>query len=94
MSSNSVPKHYNSYSGNFTCTSLLTCPTTDSNPYSANLMTLLGVHHRSHVLSQSFSKAVVLTTAVKVLGMLQHTNPSLVVIEVDNILRDFYLVYM
>ena len=45
---------------------------TDYNPYSANLA---GVHHRSHVPSQSFSKAVVLTVAVKVLGMLQHTNP-------------------
>ena len=45
---------------------------TDYNPYSANLA---GVHHRLHVPSQSFSKAVVLTIAVKVLGMLQHTNP-------------------
>ena len=34
-------------------------------------LSLLGVHG----LSQSFSKAVVLTIAVKVLGMLQHTNP-------------------
>ena len=34
------------------------------------------MHHRSHVPSQSFSKAVVvLTIAVKVLGMLQHTYP-------------------
>ena len=45
---------------------------TDYNPYSANLT---GVHDRSHVPSQSFSKAAVLTIAVKVLGMLQHTNP-------------------
>ena len=66
----SVAKHYNPYSGNFA--PLLTCPTTDSNPYSANLAS---VHHRSHVPSQSFSKAVVLTIAVKALGMLQHTNP-------------------
>ena len=41
-------------------------------PYSANVA---GVHDRSHVPSQSFSKATVLTIAVKVLGMLQHTNP-------------------
>ena len=46
---------------------------TDYNPYSANLA---GMHHRSHVPSQSFSKAVVLTIAVKILGMLQHTYPS------------------
>ena len=45
---------------------------TDYNPYSANLA---GVHDRSHVPSQSFLKAAVLTIAVKVLGMLQHTNP-------------------
>ena len=45
---------------------------TDYNPYSANLA---GVHDRLHVPSQSFSKAAVLTIAVKVLGMLQHTNP-------------------
>ena len=45
---------------------------TDYNPYSTNLA---GVHDRSHVPSQSFSKAAVLTIAVKVLGMLQHTNP-------------------
>ena len=45
---------------------------TDYNPYSANLA---GVHDRSHVSSQSFSKAAVLTIAVKVLGTLQHTNP-------------------
>ena len=38
-------------------------------------LTLLGMHRCSHVLSQSFSKAVVLTIAVKVLGMLQHTDP-------------------
>ena len=44
---------------------------TDYNPYSANLA---GVHDRSHVPSQSFSKAGVLAIAVKVLGMLQHTN--------------------
>ena len=36
-------------------------------------LTLLGMHRCSHVLSQSVSKAVVLTIAVKVLGMLQHT---------------------
>ena len=66
----SVAKHYNPYSGNFAL--LLTCPTTDSYPYSPNLAS---VHHRSHVPSQSFSKAVVLTIAVKALGMLQHTNP-------------------
>ena len=42
------------------------------NPYSANLA---DVHDRSHVPSQSFSKAAVLTIAVKVLGMPQHTNP-------------------
>ena len=34
-------------------------------------LTLPGMHG----LSQSFSKAVVLTIAVKVLGMLKHTNP-------------------
>ena len=34
-------------------------------------LTLQGMHD----LSQSFSKAVVPTIAVKVLGMLQHTNP-------------------
>ena len=67
---NSVTKHYNPYSGNFA--SLLTCPTTDNNPYSGNLAS---VHHRSHVPSQRISKAVVLIIAVKVLGMLQHTNP-------------------
>ena len=66
----SAAKHYKPYSGNFA--TLLTCPTTDNNPYSANLAS---VHHRSYVLSQSFSKAAVLTIAVKVLGMLQHTNP-------------------
>ena len=38
-------------------------------------LTLLGVHQRSHVPLQSFSKALVLTIAVKVLEMLQHTNP-------------------
>ena len=38
-------------------------------------LTLLSVHHRPLVPSQSFSKAVVLRIAVKVLGMLQHTNP-------------------
>ena len=43
----SVAKHYNPYSGNFA--SLLTCPTTDNNPYSADLAS---VHHRSHVPSQ------------------------------------------
>ena len=47
-------------------------PDPDYNPYSANLA---GVHDRSHVPSQSFSKAAVLTIALKVLGMLQHTNP-------------------
>ena len=57
----SVTKHY---------PSLLTCPTTDNNPYS-----LLGVHHHSHIPSQSFSKAVVRTIAVKVLDVLHHTNP-------------------
>ena len=66
----SVANHYNPYSGNFA--SLLTCPTTDSNPYSANLAS---VHHRSHIPSQSFSKAVGLTIAVKAFDMLQHTNP-------------------
>ena len=45
---------------------------TDYNPYSANLA---GVHDHSHVSSQSFSKVAVLTIAVKVLGMPQHTNP-------------------
>ena len=49
-------------------------------------LTLLGVHG----LSQSFSKAVVLTIAVKVLGMLQHTNP--LSLNQKLILRDFYLV--
>ena len=42
-------------------------------------LTLLGMHG----LSQSFSKAVVHTIAVKVLGMLQHTNPFLIELEVD-----------
>ena len=42
----------------------------------------LTLHHRSHVPSQSFSKAVVLTIAVKDLGMLQHTNPLFHWIEV------------
>ena len=36
-----------------------------------------------HDLSQSFSKAVVPTVAVKVLGMLQHTIPPLIELEVD-----------
>ena len=53
---------------------------TDYNPYSANLA---GVHDRSHVPSQSFSKAAVLTIAVKVLGMLQHTKSPLIELEVD-----------
>ena len=43
-------------------------------------------------LSQSFSKAFVLTIAVKVLGMLQHTNDQSPLIELKLILRDFYLV--
>ena len=70
----SVPKHYNPYSGNFVWHApLFTCPTHRLyNPYSANLA---GVHDRSHIPLQSFSKAAVLTIAVKVLGMLQHTNP-------------------
>ena len=42
---------------------------TDYNPYSANLV------GRAWPVMQSFSKAIVLTIAVKVLGMLQHTNP-------------------
>ena len=68
-----VPKHYNPYSGNFVWHApLFTWLPTDYNPYSANLA---GVHDRSHVSSQSFSKAAVLKIAVKVLGMLQHTNP-------------------
>ena len=52
--------------------SLLTCPTTDYNPYSANL-----AGHASWLTCPitEFSKAVVFTIAVKVLGMLQHTNP-------------------
>ena len=33
------------------------------------------MHHCPHALSQSSSKAVVLTIGVKILGMLQHTNP-------------------
>ena len=80
----SVAKHYNPYSGNFA--SLLTCPTTESNPYSANLAS---VHHRSHVPSQSFFNiiAVVLTIAVKVFGMLQHTNPfSLIEVDIERLL--------
>ena len=61
---------------------------TDYNPYSANLA---GVHDRSLVPSQSFSKAFVSTViAVKVLGMLQHTNP--LALNKKLILRDFYLV--
>ena len=69
----SVPKHYDPYSGNFVWHATLShVLPTDYYPYSANLA---GVHDRSHVPSQSFSKAVVLTIAVKVLGMLQHTNP-------------------
>ena len=55
-------------------------------PIQANLA---GVHGRSHVPSQSFSKAAVLI-AVKVLGMLQHTNP--LSLNYKLILRDFYLV--
>ena len=57
----SVPKHYKPYSGN--CAghaSLLTCPTTDYNPYSITLAGHASLP-RPHVLSQSFSKAVVLT---------------------------------
>ena len=65
----SVAKHYNPYSVNFA--SLLTVLPQTIIPIQ---LTLLRVHHRSHVPSQSFSKAVVLTIAVKVLGMLQHTN--------------------
>ena len=42
------------------------------NPYSANLA---GRASLSTGPSQSFSKADVLTIAVKVLGMLPHTNP-------------------
>ena len=38
-------------------------------------LTLLGMHHYSRTQSQRFSKALVLTTTVKVFGMLQHTNP-------------------
>ena len=49
-------------------------------------LTMLGKHD----LSQSFSKAVVLTIAVKILGMLQHTNP--LSLNKKLILRDFYLV--
>ena len=64
---------YNPYSGNFVCMHHYShVLPTDYNPYSANFA---GVHDRSHVPSQSFSKAAVLTIAVKVLGMLQHTNP-------------------
>ena len=69
----SLPKHCNPYSGNFVCMHHYShVLPTDYNPYSANFA---GVHDRSHVPSQSFSKAAVLTIAVKVLGMLQHTNP-------------------
>ena len=50
------------------------------NPYSANLA--------GHAwLFTEFSKAVVLTIAVKVLGMLQHTNPLSLIKKL--ILRDF-----
>ena len=42
-------------------------------------LTLLGMHD----LSQSFSKAVVLKIAVNVLGMLQHTNPLSLNLEID-----------
>ena len=49
-------------------------------------LTLLGMHRCSHVLSQSVSKAVVLTIAVKVLGMLQHTP----LIELKLTLRDLF----
>ena len=41
---------------------------TDYNPYSANLV------GRAWPITEFF-KAIVLTIAVKVLGMLQHTNP-------------------
>ena len=45
-------------------------------------LTLLGMHD----LSQSFSKAAVLTIAVKVLGMLQHTNPLSLEIDIERLL--------
>ena len=66
----SVAKHYYPYSVNFA--SLLTVLPQTIIPIQ---LTLLGVHHRSHHPSQSFSKAIVFTIAVTVLGMLQHTNP-------------------
>ena len=66
----SVAKHYNPYSGNFA--SLLTCLTTDYNPYSANLA---GRASSFTCPITEFFKSGCCTIAVKVLGMLQHTNP-------------------
>ena len=54
-------------------------------------VTLLGVHHRPHDLQQSIIPIQQTFLAVKVLGMLQHTNQS-PLIELKLILRDLYLV--
>ena len=67
----SVPKYYNPYSGNFVRHASFNTHMSYPQTIIPIQLTLLGVHG----LSQSFSKAIVLTTDVKVLGMLQHTNP-------------------
>ena len=67
------------FSGNFVRhASLLTCMSYPQTIIPIQL-TLLGMHG----LSQSFSKSVVLTIAVKVLGILLHTKSPLIELEVD-----------